>query len=123
VVRLNELSAVTGLLKGMALSTPTKRKARLATLREAISRLAHYRHRAEFADRAERTKSAMPGIALAQATLYARRFFAKRGDHAEAHLSEAELTSALSAAFELGYERGWVDGAELADADSAGDAR
>ena len=36
----------------------------------------------------------------------ARKVFAKRGNHTEAHLSEGELAAMLVVAFELGYSEG-----------------
>jgi hypothetical protein len=36
----------------------------------------------------------------------ARKVFAKRGNHSEAHLTEVELAASLAVAFEFGYEEG-----------------
>jgi len=44
--------------------------------------------------------------AIRAGQMIARKVFAKRGNHSEAHISEAELAALLALAFELGQERG-----------------
>lgn len=46
---------------------------------------------------------AMRERALAAGTAIAKRMFAKRGNHTEIHLRQAELAAALTVAFEHGF--------------------
>jgi hypothetical protein len=48
-------------------------------------------------------KTLNPGAIQAGKTI-ARKVFAKRGNHSEAHVSEAELAALLAIAFQLGHE-------------------
>jgi hypothetical protein len=50
----------------------------------------------------------------------ARSIFSKRGNHAEAHLSEGDLAAMLGLAFEIGAEHGEVQAHRVVVADTGG---
>jgi hypothetical protein len=113
-VRFEEREVILLMLMRQALEW-SSRPAKLAVLRQVIARIANHEHLVEIAARTRRVQAELRGVALREGERFARAFFAKRGDRAEAHLSESELAAALTTAYELGFEQGYVRGAVLVD--------
>ena len=109
-VRFEERHVITRMLTGMALESTGKRS-RLATLQDAITRIANREHHKEAWERVQRVKEELQESALREGESIAETLFKER---VALSLSwEDDLAPALAVAYKRGFEHGYERGATL----------
>jgi hypothetical protein len=113
-IRFEERGSILRLLRDQALQW-SESPSKVRVVRLLMARIGNHEHHAEAAARARKVQEGLRERARVAGDRAARTIFAKRGDHSEAHLNEAQIAGIISAAFELGFEEGYAQGVALGD--------